>query len=667
MMGSGAARRLSYGLAALMGLGAVLGLLGLEVVAGTGGLWRHTGTDGSQNLSGHLAFQADAWRWPLLVTRQLFWPQGLSVAMTDSNPLASLLAKAVAAPLAGHPVNLLGAWLGACWLLQPVAAVFALRGFGVPEGWRGVAAAGAAGAIALLWPTMLFRLGHVNLLGHFLLLAALGLAARAVLRPGRLPFLPSVAVLALAILTHPYNFLFAAAVLTAPLLRAHPAGRAGWWREAGRFLLILALPVLLFRVLSGSTGGADRGYGYYSMDLLSPVWPQLSGLFGGAVLDGTGGAYEGFNYLGAGVLLILALALALGWWRGWRAGLPLLILGLGLTAVAVTPRAYAGGHLVLPLPAWPWDQIFGIVRASGRAFWPVGYMLALAPLAWLARRLPLRALLPLLALALGLQAADAWPLLQQVHQRLAEGEPGLPPLPAMPEGMTLFRTAPVCPAPGLPSSIVERARLQAVRQGAALADIRASRQPRWFNCESGLSDALELPLRVGEVRLLVEPAIAALRPAALGDDATCRRQGAAVLCARGLALAGEVLPPGDALPEARLPEALGTGWVRAEGLAWTEGPRATLLFRNPGPPRRLRLALEGIGRRAGEARAAELRVNDAEPVPLSLPDLAETVVEVEIPSGPVRLAFDLYRPVDPGARGLAAPVRRAGLRLRGLE
>ncbi|WP_338664200.1 DUF6311 domain-containing protein [Pararoseomonas sp. SCSIO 73927] len=667
MTGSDASGRLSYGLAALMGLAAVLGLVGAEVVAGTGGLWRHTGTDQSQNLSGHLAFQADAWRWPLLFTQQLFWPQGLSAAMTDSNPLVSLLGKAVAAPLAGHPVNLLGAWIGACWLLQPVAAVYALRGFGVPAGWRGVAAAGAAGALALLWPAMLFRLGHVNLLGHFLLLAALALAARAVLRPARLPFLPSVAVLTLAILTHPYNFLFAAAVLAAPLLRRHPGGRAGWWREAGRFLPILALPVGLFRVLSGSTGGADRGYGYYSMDLLSPVWPQLSGLFGGAVLDGTGGAYEGFNYLGAGALLLLAVALALGWWRGWRAGLPLLVLGAGLTAVAVTPRAYAGGVLVLPLPAWPWDQVFGIVRASGRAFWPVGYMLLLAPLAWLARRLPMRALGPLLVVAVGLQAADAWPLLRQAHHRLAEGETGLPPLPVLPEGMVLFRTAPVCPAPGPASSVVERARLQAVRQGAALADIRASRQPRWFNCESGLSDALELPLRAGEVRLLLEPATAALRPAALGDGVECRSQGEAVLCARGLALAGEALPPGTTLPEARLPEALGTGWVRAEGLAWSEGPRATLLFRNPGPPRRLRLMLEGVGRRAGEARAAELRVNDAEPVPLLLPDLAETVVELEVPSGPVRLAFDLFRPVDPGARGLAAPVRRAGLRLRGVE
>jgi hypothetical protein len=278
--------------------------------------------------------------------------------------------------------------------------------------------------------------------------------------------------------------------------------------------------------------------------------------------------------------------------------------------------------------------------------------------------------LPLLALAVGLQWADAAPLLGATRQRLAEGEPGLAPLPVLPAGIRLLRVAPVCPAPGEDASLAERSRLQAVRQAAALADIRASRQPRWFNCEAGLSDALELPLATAEVRLLIAPATDRLRPAALGPGAACARQAGVVLCARGLSLEGEPLPPGPPLPapEAGARALLASGWaVAADGAIWSEGPHATLLFQNHGPARPLRLKLAGVGRRPGEARDAVLRVNGGAPQALRLPDAADSIVEVAIPSGSVRLAFDLFRPVDPAARGLDAPVRRAGLLLRAVD
>ncbi|MDB5368621.1 MAG: hypothetical protein JWP20_179 [Roseomonas sp.] len=694
----------AYGIGLALGLLAAAWLVGLGPLGGQGGLWAQPGVDLSQNLAGHMAFQSGGWRWPLLVSGNLFWPGGFSIAMTDSNPLLSLLAKAVVAPLAGGPVNLFGAWVALCWLVQPLAAIYALRGFAAkPAGGsnpdsagsedaagpaaqpsararysacgpaslgrgRAIAMAATAGAMALLWPALLHRIGHINLLGHFCLLLALGLAARAVGRGAGLPFGRSLALLAVTILIHPYLFLFAGAVLAAPLLRRHPGGRRGWGKEAARFLALLVLPVLLYRLLSGGTGGADRGYGHYSMNLLSPVWPQVSGLFGAhlPVLDATGGQYEGFNYLGAGTLLLVALALLAGWWRGWRRWLPLLLALAGLAAVAVTPRVYAGPWLVVPLPAWPWDQIFGIVRASGRAFWPVGYALLLGAIAFLGSRLPGRWLAPVLGLAVLLQAADAAPLLRQARDRLALGEVGLPPLPPLPAGLALLRIAPACPGPGVDSSVAERMRLAAVRQGAALAEIRASRQPRWFNCETGLSDALETPLRPGEARLFFGPAIAALRPRALGEGVSCRRQGEVVFCARDLPLAGEPVPEGRPLPllAPDLPPLLATGWaLDAAGLAWSEGPRATLLFRTDA--RRLRLRLEGVGRWAGDAREAVLRVNDGAPLTVALPDLQTTDLLLDIPAGaaPVRVVIDLHRPADPAGRGLPAPVRRAGVRL----
>jgi hypothetical protein len=125
-----AARDVSgYGAAMLIGIVAVSYLLPSGTISGSGGLWVNPGGDLAENLTGHLAFQSPGWHWPPLLAPNLAWPHGTSIAMTDSNPLVSLVAKVVAA-IRDKPDNLLGFWLTACWLLQPVAAVYALRGFG---------------------------------------------------------------------------------------------------------------------------------------------------------------------------------------------------------------------------------------------------------------------------------------------------------------------------------------------------------------------------------------------------------------------------------------------------------------------------------------------------------------------------------------------------------
>ena len=117
----------AYLLALAVGVLGVFTLMPVPAILGTGALWTSPTGDLAQNLTGHLAFQEPGWSWPVLLAPALFWPHGLSIGMTDSNPLVSLIAKLLAA-LRGEPANLLGFWFAACWLLQPIAAVYALRG-----------------------------------------------------------------------------------------------------------------------------------------------------------------------------------------------------------------------------------------------------------------------------------------------------------------------------------------------------------------------------------------------------------------------------------------------------------------------------------------------------------------------------------------------------------
>jgi hypothetical protein len=670
-------------------------LMPLAAILGTGAIWVSPSGDLAQNLTGHLAFQAPGWSMPPLLAPALFWPHGLSIGMTDSNPLVSLLAKLLA-QLRGHRANLLGFWFAACWLLQPIAAVYAIRGMGS----RSVASALAAAVLAAIFPALLYRVMHINLCGHFLLLVSLGLVVRMMRRPALVArhwILPCV-VLILGVLTHPYIFAFCVAVFAAPALQGLLDRRPRAWPSALCFVIAAAVPVLVFGLLSGTLGGGDRGFGFFSMNLLSPVWPQMSGLFGPnlPLLDPTGGEYEGFNYLGGGGLLLIAVALILLavpgarwarfklWFRRWRG---LVIMLICLTLLALTTNVYAGPYPILLLGNRPWDQVFGPLQSAGRAFWVVGYAMLLGAIACLEARLPRPALAAALAVVLVLQWIDTGPLRIDAQKYFAGGNEQ-PPAIALPAGLRLLTTVPVCMQDSPITRTVSTLRLAAVRAGVLLSDVKTSRLPRWFNCETVLSDGTELPLEPGEMRIfLMPPATTLFRQETLGSGTVCRKEDDFIVCTRGVAPPdGAPVPPGPPVPVldasldgkpiegAALDPFLSLGWkADASGLHWSEGPRATLLFRVPGKPHpfRLRLVLDGVGLKPGEARPVVLRLGTAATADVTLGDLQTSVVDLlvttaDAPDGIVRVAIDIFHPVDPTKRALSAPVGRAGVRLRSI-
>ncbi len=553
---------LAYGLAVVVGGLAVTDLMPLAAILGTGGMWASPSNDVAHLLAAHLAFQADGWHLPPLLTTQLMWPRGVSIAVVDGNPLVTLPAKLLAM-LRGAPANLLGLWLAACWLLQPVAAVYALRGFGC----RSPVAALAAAIFSVVCPALLFRLGHVSLCGHFLLLIALGQSARLMTTASATAWRSWIApfcLLTVAALAHPYLFVYAAAVLAAPVVQAVlDRTRRAWIAIAG-WLAATVVPVAMLFLLSGSFGGAGGSYGTYSMNLLSPFWPQMSGLFGAdlPVIDATGGQYEGFNYQGAGaLLLVLAAACAVArsgrlTWRPWL-GL-ILVLG-GLTAHAITQRVFAGQVELLYLGWRPWNLVFGVVQSSGRAFWIVGYAIVLGSLAILASRAQAsrggpRWLGALLAVAVVLQLIDTTPL-RHAAQAVFAGAERQSPTATIPEGATLLTTLPACLRAGPAQNLADVLHLAAVRMGMRLAVFRLARDPPEPVCARLLADGLDLPLHTGEVRVFLGlPTGSVFRQAALGPDATCRSAGSVITCAGGLPMPpGPEAPPGPDLPRVPVP------------------------------------------------------------------------------------------------------------------
>ncbi len=638
-----------YLLALLIGLGCALQLPWAMVWGG--GWWLAPGSDVAQSLLGHLAFQADGWRFPLFRIASLMPPEGVNALLLDANPLVSLLAKF----LPDGPHNLLGWWLFACFALQPVAAVYALRGMGEQRIFPAVVVA----ALAALMPSLWFRPVHPNLCGHFVVLLALGATLR--LLRGQVGWRMGAAALLLGAFIHPYLLVMAAALLCAVPLRAGLARDWPGLRRAGLSLGLSLGGVAALMALAGffGAGAGDRGFGRFSMNLLSPVVPQLSGVFGGAMLDATGGQYEGFNYLGVGVLVVVALA----WHRPPRWMFSLLVVLAGLTLLALSSRIYAGPVLLLDLGLKPWEDVFGAVRASGRLFWPVGYVALVVAVAVLAARLPPMGFAALGILAVGLQWQDTGPLRTRAEAMMAN--PGAAPPPAgfaeavaAASRLTFLPAAPCVTGPE--RDLAQTLALVAVRVGIPVSSVPAGRMPAGFGCEAAASDAVETRLAPGELRLVLEPEfLPRLDARLLGADAGCIGD-MPRLCGAGLgvplpASTAPAMPARGGIFDPRPFQA--HGWVSG----WNAGPRSTFLL--PAGGGALELRLRGVALNAGGTRDVVVRVNDGPPIAWRLADMAEVAQRIPLPGGPVRIAFDVSRPVDPQRRGLGPIAHRVGFEL----
>ncbi|MBH3341402.1 hypothetical protein I5L51_19995 [Pseudomonas mendocina] len=401
----------AYALAWSMALSLVATLYPLTFLMGHGAFFE--GGDASTNVAGWLFFRHDSWHFPLLKTTALGYPEGTSIAFTDSIPLLALPLKLFSHVLP-EDFHYFGIWHALSYLLQASGAVFLIRSLGV----RHLPGALLATAFALCWPAFTFRFGHTALMSQGLLLIALGLYMRGVKAPTtsqRRCFQLSI-LSALALLIHPYLLAMIYPLLLVFLLhqwrtQAISVRQAAGWVIGSLIALIAILVVGGYFIGKGTAAG---GYGIYSLNLLAPFCGGLICAF----VDGTGGQAEGFNHLGAGLLPLLPFALILA----PKALIPtisrhrylFLLLAL-LTLYAVSNRIYLGKWALVDIDLPHLLQgVFGIFRVSGRFFWLVGYCILFFVLALLLRRQSL-AVLGLVVLAFALQWFDTRSLRDSVR------------------------------------------------------------------------------------------------------------------------------------------------------------------------------------------------------------------------------------------------------------
>ncbi len=631
-------------------------------------------TDAMQHIIGQRYFIFTPWAWPLLDVPRLGAPEGTNIALTDSIPLFALLLKLIRGmlPVGFHGIYL---WIALCWTVQPAAAVFALRS----AGERRLVPAICVAVIAASTPTLLFRMQHAALSSHFLILAALGLYFR--IRRGHrfATFVGVPLLLTASLLIHPYLLVMVAAVLVAAPLSLFGSGWRLWLPATCPFAAGLVATGLLAWLLG--YGGTDipAGFDFYSMNLLSPLYPSGSGLlphFGGSP-DATGGQYEGYQYLGIGVMLLVAVS-APTWPR--HSGLLrrhawLLVVMITLSCIALSNRIYVGHRLLLDVEPVP--SVLQLFRSSGRFFWPVTYVTMIASTALVARWRRVGTFAVVVAAVM--QFADAAPLRQADRFDLlhppawAVNASSLRPLLAESSRLTLWPPFRCGPGDYIDPPFLQMLLLGSERLITTNTMYTARTHGAW-PCDA--TALVNTPVAANQLLVLLDPIEVAGALSVPDGRQLCRRVDPLFVCARHLGVLAALpslqapIIPADQIVGATSPlfrATLGLGWTQLgpEGV-WSGGHTATLVAGPAEGADVLTVWGHALAPREGGEQHVTVMINDVAAALWTVSDQVPTVLQARFAASadtnrPLTIRFVIDRPTRPADRGMNSDTRPLGL------
>ncbi|WP_323615317.1 DUF6311 domain-containing protein [Pseudomonas putida] len=381
-------------------------------IAGTSSYWLTEVDDVTQYFAGFNAFFNAPFSYPLLAFDSINYPQGTRATFVDAIPLYALLLK-VFIPSSLAPFNPFGVWVALSFIAQAVCGWWILRELQV-RSWLALL---ALVVCLLTFPALTTRLGHISLMSHWIILCALALYIRS-RRLESTQRLGWTLLLVSSFYVNIYLCVMASAIYVAGLMH-QPSWRTlrGLARAAIPFMIIgVSLFITIFPMERVEVA-PESGFGTYSMNLLSPFHGGKYLKFPNPEMPGQ---YEGFNYLGLGVLLAFALAWVLnrnavaGSFTKHRALTWLMVL---FTFYALSDTIYYGVHEVISIhyPSFM-DTITSQFRASGRFFWPVGYCVVLFAIVTLYKRLDGKVFAASMVVLIGLQVAD----LSNLRHRLVD-------------------------------------------------------------------------------------------------------------------------------------------------------------------------------------------------------------------------------------------------------
>lgn len=360
--------------------------------------WLFNTLDTSTYQIGWLYFRYDTWHWPLTFTDDLAYPTGASISYTDSIPILAIIFKLFSSWLP-HNFQYFGIYLCFNFIMQffwgaKIAALFFRRNYFFIIG---------TGIIFMIAPPLSHRILHIALTSHWLILASIWTYFSAKLNQYsnlQFIFLLQALIIFFASGVNPYIAVMSLSFILITYLDQILQKKINVIKGliiSLIFICLLGLGWYLFGYLS-SNSSVGNIYGVYSLNPITlfnsvPFTSSLRYLLKDSPVSSQISTYqyEGFNYLGVGILILLLtnflalttikrnfIQLILKTLKDYKI---LFILLIFLTIFALSNKIYWLDNLVVeyPLPE-SIEKLFGSFRCSGRFFWPVHYLILLTAL-----------------------------------------------------------------------------------------------------------------------------------------------------------------------------------------------------------------------------------------------------------------------------------------------
>lgn len=400
----------------LLGAVAFFMVVGLAPLDPINAEWILGRLDPTQHYLGWLFYRNGPWAFPIGLNPTFGQDLSSSIVYSDSIPLLAIPFKALA-PLLPERFHYFGIWIFACFLLQ---ALLAWKILGLYTQTTILRILGCG--LFIFFPPMLWRIntpagGHAALVGHFLILWALYL----ILRPAQHKrTLLWVLVLCISLLTHFYIFAIVSLLWFVDLLNHLFVQRDINSRNFFNEIILIFICVLLLGWQAGyfsitASLNNDRGYGFYSMNVLGLIDPQgWSYLVENKTKPSSWG--EGFAFIGSGAIIAGGLALLtlvksssgnhyqLYVFFKKRPYLGILIIFL--TFFAISNRIGFGDHSHTFLLPNLISKAADTLRSSARLFWPIHYLLIIAFFVAIVRAFSKKLAIGILLICLVLQVID---------------------------------------------------------------------------------------------------------------------------------------------------------------------------------------------------------------------------------------------------------------------
>lgn len=381
--------------------------------------WLLTGGDSSQHYLGWAAYRLSKWHFPIGLTDMLAYPNCTSVIFTDSIPIFAVIFK-VLSPLLPESFQYFGLWGVTCFLLQGIFSARIIRKY--TDSYLAVS---VGSLLIVLTPTVFFRLyGHEALAGQWIIIFALDLifSFEKYNADRKKLYSTVIATGILSVSIHMY-FLVMCGILVFSYCVMDVMHRRKIRHAISTLLVYCAAAFITIWLLGGfvATGSTyeAEGLGYHNMNLNSLYNPMGISSILQNLPSCTEGQYEGFGYLGVGIMLLLftaviclivnegAILKTISAHREKAVGIFCVCL-LTLIVSIQTVVSFGEKELyVIRLPRML-EKLWGIFRSSGRMVMVVNYALAFSCIAIIARlyRKKASVIAALLTICLAFQAYD---------------------------------------------------------------------------------------------------------------------------------------------------------------------------------------------------------------------------------------------------------------------